>query len=113
MGLEKVSKNLELVGDQKTVHVESTINRRERLNYLITEAYEEFENKNYSSSLTKISDAEKLLNIITENKDSMIKVATLENFKGFNFLSLKNFKNASKCFYKALELNSPGVFAGK
>ena len=105
-GLEKVNKNLGLPTDHNTLHIETTINKRDRFNHLITEAYDEFENRNYYGSLIKISDAEKLINVITESKDAMIKMATLENFKGFNFLSLQNFNSASKCFYKSLELNS-------
>jgi len=83
----------------------------DKLSSLMDEAYELFTNKKFEASLKKLQRAQEM---VTEGANNKVEVprdqladtrASIENFKGFNYLSLNNIEMAQECFENALSIN--------
>ena len=72
---------------------------------LIEDAFELFNNKNFNSALTKLTQAEKLFNGQLSNPDDVIFASSFHNMKGFNYLGLNDIDKARTSFEKALKIN--------
>jgi tetratricopeptide (TPR) repeat protein len=77
---------------------------------VMDEAYVLFTHKEYNNSLEKLTLAESLLN----NKNTALGIprdkmedtlASVNNFKGFNYLAINNLTEAKACFEQSLNLN--------
>lgn len=71
----------------------------------LDEAFDLFTKKNYKEALVKLDKAK---------TEYLEKLASVENFKGFNFLALNEVDTAESCFEQALKLNknSSQAYAG-
>ncbi len=83
----------------------------DKLSSLMDEAYELFTKKQFKASLKKLQEAQEM---VTEGADKKVEIpqdkladtrASIENFKGFNYLSLNNIEMAQECFENALSIN--------
>ena len=82
----------------------------DQLTSLLDEAYELFNKKEFEASLSKLVEAQEILNDRTQQsdipRDKMADSrASIENFKGFNYLGLNNTERAQECFENALAIN--------
>lgn len=73
----------------------------ENFNQLVNRAYENYQQKSFSLALSLIMEAE---NVLPQNS-SAEEGASIENFKGYCYLSLDKVNDAKESFEKALELN--------
>ena len=71
----------------------------------LASAYDLFSSRKNKESLQKLNEIEKLFSKSVASNDINKKLSSIENFKGFNFLALQDFENATLCFEKALRLN--------
>jgi len=81
-----------------------------QIDSIIDQAYAFFNTKSFYQALDKLSEAEKLLDDAkVTNKFSEAelreKIVSLENFKGFIYLSLQEYEKAKLAFEKALDIN--------
>ncbi|HEX2866165.1 MAG TPA: hypothetical protein VHO03_03940 [Ignavibacteriales bacterium] len=104
-GLAKVNKNLGLPESHNTLNLETSLSRKDSFYHLVGEAYKLFSEKKYREVLEKITEAELYFNRQLPGKDTIHKVSSLENFKGFSYLSLQEVENAKAAFENSLHLN--------
>ena len=104
-GLAKINKNLELPENHNTLNINTIIKKKKNFYSLLAEAYQFFSEGEYHQALSKLDNAEALFSKSLISKDSAAKIASLENFKGFNYMALKEFSSAKACFESALNLN--------
>ncbi|WKZ70200.1 MAG: hypothetical protein QY331_02880 [Melioribacteraceae bacterium] len=106
-GLTKVNNSLGLHSHHNSL-VDDSISEEESaiFNQCVTDAYKLFRNKDYQNSLDKVVKAEELLTTGIMSNSTLLKISSLENFKGFNYLALEQFDEAQACFEKALNLDS-------
>ena len=82
----------------------------DNLSKMLDDAYELFNQKEFEASMEVLRDAEAQFGDTTKNnpvpKDKYSDYrASIENFKGFNFMGLGNIETAEKCFENALSIN--------
>jgi tetratricopeptide (TPR) repeat protein len=104
-GLAKINKNLELPENHNTLNINTIVKKKKNFYSLLAEAYQYFSEGEYRLALEKLDGAEGLFSKSLISKDSAAKICSLENFKGFNYLALKEYSNAKSCFENALNLN--------
>ncbi|GEM_PF-808384 len=97
-GLDKVNKILGV--DEQLIKTYA-----KRIEDLINDAYKDFENKDYESSIIKIDETEQLVQDNFSEEEKEFTISSLNNFKGFNLLALSRINDAKKCFEIALENN--------
>lgn len=68
---------------------------------LFANAFTLFGEQKFAESLFKLAEAERHL----INLETPALISGLENLKGFNYLGLQDYKEAKKCFEKALKIN--------
>lgn len=81
-----------------------------QLTAIMDEAYDLFNTKDYDASLKKLTVAEFFLQSDSRSlgipQDKMEDtLASVHNFKGFNYLALNNLSEAKTCFERSLNLN--------
>lgn len=106
-GLKKVNASLNLPEDHNTLNSESSfyeIKNNQFFDFL-KEAYRLFNEKRYEESLSKLEVAEKVLRTRKDSFNNNTRIASLENFRGFNLLALDKVQEARKSFEKALSIN--------
>lgn len=74
-------------------------------NKSISDAYTLFKEKRFQDSLEKINSAHELLTSGVMSNSVLLKISSLENFRGFNYMALEDFDSALVCFEKALNLD--------
>ncbi|MCU7497219.1 MAG: hypothetical protein HF300_17735 [Ignavibacteria bacterium] len=104
-GLAKVNKNLGLPESHNTLNLETSVSRKDSFYHLVGEAYRLFSEKRFRDVLEKITEAELYFNRQLPGKDTIQKVSSLENFKGFSYLALQEVENAKLAFENSLNLN--------
>ncbi|MAT57562.1 MAG: hypothetical protein CMF23_06270 [Ignavibacteriae bacterium] len=105
-GLKKVNKLLNLSEDHNSLDQDTLEGEfLEKFNQYLTLAFELFETKKFNESLDKINHAEDILKLGLMSNAMLSKIASLENFRGFNYLGLHQFDDATSAFEKALNLN--------
>lgn len=104
-GLAKVNKNLGLPESHNTLNLETSASKKDSFYHLVGEAYRLFSEKRYRDVLEKITEAELYFNRQLPGKDTIQKVSSLENFKGFNYLALQEVESAKTAFENSLNLN--------
>jgi tetratricopeptide (TPR) repeat protein len=104
-GLAKINKNLGLPENHNTLNITTSFKKKKSFYEFIADAYELFNENKFAEALNKLDEAEKLFSKVVISKDAAHKIASLENFKGFNFMALKDFDSAKECFENALNLN--------
>ncbi len=104
-GLGKVNKILGLEPDDNTLTSEKITKISEEINNLIKEGYDLYTRKEFSASVDVLEKAGKLLDETFTSEQSKETRASLNNFLGFNYLSLKMNDEAKSCFEKSLECN--------
>jgi len=106
-GLIKVNKSLALPNFHNTMEEQSLSDDEQVIfNKCITDAYKLFKDKKFEDSIEKIDRAEGFLTKGILSNTAFLKISSLENFKGFNYLALNNFDSAQACFEKSLNLDS-------
>lgn len=105
-GLTKVNQSLGLPNYHNSLEVDS-LSEEESLifNKCITHAYTMFKEKQFQDSLDMIDKAQEIVTGGVMSNSALLKISSLENFKGFNHLSLGDFDTAQVCFEKALNLD--------
>lgn len=105
-GLAKANTQLGLPVEHNTLNLAAVFTAAGK-NFVetLTEAYELFRNNRFEESLYLISEGERLLKESQNGTDNSNQIASLENFKGFNFLALNRKEEARKCFENALQIN--------
>lgn len=104
-GLLKVNKNLGLPEFHYTLNIDLTINKKAKFYNQVANAYSYFTDGKYDEALRSLKTLDDTYNPLYASKDSVQKSATLENFKGFNYLAMNNLDDAKKAFERALNLN--------
>lgn len=105
-GLVKVNQSLGLPNYHNSLEVDSMSEKELSIfNMCITDAYRLFKEKKFSDSLDKIIKAQELITSGVMSNSALIKISSLENFKGFNYLALGDYEAAQGCFEKALNLD--------
>ncbi|RMD49524.1 MAG: tetratricopeptide repeat protein [Ignavibacteria bacterium] len=106
-GLKKVNKALNLPEDHNTLNTEASFFEVKNNQFFDTlkEAYKLFNEKKYEDSLKTLNAAEKVLKTRKDKFNSSTRIASLENFRGFNLLALDRVEEARKSFEKALSIN--------
>jgi tetratricopeptide (TPR) repeat protein len=106
-GLKKVNTALNLSEDHNTLNSESALNEIKNNQFFddLKLAYKLFNEKRYDESLSKIQSAEKSLRTRKDTFNNNTRIASLENFRGFNLLALDRTQEARKAFEKALSIN--------
>jgi len=104
-GLEKVNKSLGLPPENNTLNIETTLNKKTKYFKYISEAYSLFSEKKYNEALEKLDEVEKLFSKTLLSNDSTSKIASVNNFRGFNYLALDELEKAKEAFETALKLN--------
>ncbi len=72
---------------------------------MIEEGYELFENRKFEDSLNKLDAAEKMIEENFSEEENALAICSLNNFMGFNYLSLAKDDYAQTKFEKSLEIN--------
>jgi len=104
--LHKVNRSLALPDYHNSLEVDSMSEDELTIfNKCITDAYTLFKEKKFDYSLEKIEKAQELLLSGVMSNSTLLKISSLENFKGFNYLALENHDTAQGCFEKALNLD--------
>lgn len=107
-GLIKVNKTLGLPNFHNTMEGQALSDDEQVIfNKCITDAYKLFKEKKFAGSIDKIDRAQGMLTKGILSNSAFLKISSLENFKGFNYLALDNFDSARACFEKSLNLD-PG-----
>lgn len=104
-GLAKVNEHLDYPVDHNALHLGIPDEINKEFNDILTEAYEQFNNKDYRYTLEKLEEAEKLLNDHIDELSDEMSLSSIGNFKGFCYLALGNRDVAKEHFEKALEIN--------
>ena len=105
-GLTKINKQLGLQESHNSLDIDSTEEDESvRFHKLVDEAYQIFEQKNFDEALNKIDAAEDIITVGVMSHSKLMKISSLENFKGFCYLSKQEYENARECYEKALNLN--------
>ncbi len=106
-GLAKVNRALNLPEDHNTLNSETTFFEMKNNEFFeeIKEAYELFSQKRFTESLATLEQAERKLKTRKLNFNANTKIASLENFRGFNLLALDRISEARQAFEKALNIN--------
>jgi tetratricopeptide (TPR) repeat protein len=104
-GLAKINKNLQLAENHNTLNINTIVKKKKSFYSLLADAYQLFSEGEYHEALAKLDNADALFSKSLISKDSAAKIASLENFKGFNYLALKDYENAKLSFENALNLN--------
>lgn len=106
-GLHKVNISLNLPEDHNTLNSESSFYeiKNNQFFYHLKEAYKLFNEKRHEESLSKLEIAEKVLRTRKDSFNNNTRIASLENFRGFNLLALDRVQEARKIFEKALSIN--------
>ncbi len=103
--LAKVNKSLALPENHNTLNVGTTLKKGTLLYKGIGEAYQSFYMGDYEKALEKLGDVEKVFEFGILSNDTKHKIASLENFRGFNLLALQRIDEAQEAFEKALNMN--------
>ncbi len=104
-GLMKVNKSLGLPDYHYTLNIDMTINKKAKFYSKVADAYNLFNVGKYNDALDTLRTLDDTYNPQYASSDAIIKGATLQNFKGFNYLALNKYDEAKACFEKALTLN--------
>lgn len=104
-GLEKVNRALGLPPNHNTLNIETVLRKKDNFSKLLSEAYKHFNAEQFTKALETIEEIEDLFPKSLNSKENNSKIASIENFKGFNYLGLENLDEAKLCFEKALNLN--------
>lgn len=104
-GLRKVNTSLGLPDVHNTLNIETTLKKRNTYYKLIAEAYSLFSQKKHDETLRKLEEVERLFCKSVGSNDVTLRIASLENFRGFNYLALNRLEEAQESFEKALTLN--------
>lgn len=104
-GLGKVNEILGLEIDNNSLDDEKILKAAEEINKLINDGYELYTQKEFSLSVEKLLKAEEMIGETFNFDQAKDTRASLNNFLGFNYLSLKENGKAKSCFEKALENN--------
>lgn len=105
-GLAKVNQSLGLPNYHNSLEVDSMSEDESLIfNKCISHAYTMFKEKQFQDSLDMIDKAQEIVTGGVMSNSALLKISSLENFKGFNYLSLENFDTAQACFEKALNLD--------
>ncbi len=106
-GLAKVNQALNLPEDHNTLNSETTFFEIKNNEFFedIKMAYQLFSEKRFSESLATLDRAERKLKTRKLNFNANTKIASLENFRGFNLLALDRITEARQSFEKALNIN--------
>lgn len=78
---------------------------QDKVDEILVEAYDLFQNKNYTESLSLLNQIEDFV-IENETENLADIISSIKNFKGFNSLALNELEEAKANFEKALNLNS-------
>lgn len=105
INLSQINTLLNLPEDHSKLDGAEIPEEKADINDPLSEAFQLFENKEYQQALDFLDDIKNEYNQ---------KLASIENFKGFNFLALQDAESATNAFEKALELNpeSSQAYAG-
>lgn len=103
-GLVKVNKSLGLDENDNTLIHGDTEEISNEINKLIEEGYGFYEAKKFDEALKNLDKAEALLHKHFTPQESVKTLASLNNFKGFNYLALRQNSNAKSAFENSLEL---------
>lgn len=99
--LKKVKENLNSTdGEVKNKNELATFARN-----LIEEGYKLFKNKKFEDSLNKLDTAEKMIEENFSEEENALAICSLNNFMGFNYLSLAKDDFAQTKFEKSLGIN--------
>ena len=104
-GLAKVNKNMGLPPNHNTLNLETTLKKSHIFYRLLGSAYQLFNESKFAEALDKIDEAESMFKINLKSNEEINKIATLENFKGFNYLALDKYTEAKDCFERSLSFN--------
>ncbi|MFA8343789.1 MAG: tetratricopeptide repeat protein [Rhodothermaceae bacterium] len=104
-GLAKINKVLNLPEDHNSIESKIKSKIGQEFENAIEEAYEEFNKKNFKSALIFLEKAEKYINKSSNDEDIKKSYSSVENFKGFCYLSLNENDCAKECFEKSLSIN--------
>jgi tetratricopeptide (TPR) repeat protein len=104
-GLGKVNKILGLDITDTDMDSEKMQEVAEDISKLINDGYELFTKKEFEKSIELLLKGEKLVEKNFKSEQSKETLSSLNNFLGFNYLSLKDNDKAKKCFEKSLESN--------
>lgn len=104
-GLAKVNLALNFPEDHNSIadRVKSKIGQEFEKN--IEDAYEHFNKKEFEFALKLLLGAEKYIDKTSNDPDVKKSYSSVENFKGFCYLSLNEIDNAKKCFEKSISVN--------
>jgi tetratricopeptide (TPR) repeat protein len=105
-GLAKVNTSLGLPESHNTLNIETTLKKRSVYYRLLAEAYQLFAEKKHEETLKKLNEVDKLFCKTLGSKEITTRIASLDNFKGFNYLALGMLEEAQESFEQALNLNS-------
>lgn len=105
-GLVKVNQSLALPNFHNSLEIDSMTDEEQSIfNKCITDAYKAFKEKDFQFSLEMVEKSQEILTSGVMSNSALIKIASLENFKGFNYLALEKFDAAQSCFEKSLNLD--------
>ncbi len=106
-GLAKVNRALNLPEDHNTLNTETSFFEMKNNEFFeeVKTAYELFGQKRFEESLATLERAERKLKTKKMNFNANTKIASLENFRGFNLLALDRVTEARQSFEKALNIN--------
>jgi Tetratricopeptide repeat. len=104
-GLAKINKRMGLPENHNTLNLDTMLKRKDNFYKILSEAYRLFANHKFEESLAKLVEIENILNTSVTAHDTAKKIVSLENFRGFNYLSLYRYEEARVCFERALKLN--------
>ncbi len=106
-GLKKVNVALNLPEDHNTLNSEASFFevKNNRFFDVLKDAYKLFNQRKYEDSLKKLEIAETVLKTRKDKFNNNTRIASLENFRGFNLLALDRIHEARKSFEKALSIN--------
>lgn len=105
-GLTKINKQLGLQESHNSLDIDSTEEDDSvRFHNLVEEAYQLFEQKKFDAALEKIDAGEDIITVGVMSHSKLMKISSLENFKGFCYLANQDYENARECYEKALNLN--------
>ncbi|MBI9072782.1 MAG: tetratricopeptide repeat protein [Melioribacteraceae bacterium] len=104
LGLSEINHELGLSPTHSLTNFFSKKNISEKTSQVIDEAYNLFNEKKFTESIKIIEDLEKSQDYKNENHESGMH-ASLNNFKGFNYLAIDNLEKAKSLFEGSLKLN--------
>lgn len=105
-GLKKVNESLGFHAGDNSLLAKPQREKTAEISGLIEEAYNSFENKNFKEVISKLDNAEKIIEDNFPREENFESLTRLNNFKGFSFLNLDKRNEARECFEKALNLDS-------